>query len=299
MDPGPPLRDVGCFVLVARHLSFSRAAEEMGVSQPAVSLAVKRLERGLGMRLFERTSREVLLSTAGKALLPYAERLLESAAAFSAEAVRITTAAGPAVRLLYPPLVGPLAARTARRLARRDPAMDVELRTSGRAAAVAALTAGEGTAAIMGAPFPVEFDTAARFHVPVAHLAVPAHDPLASLPRIQPERLARHRILLPGDRPPGGAWARLAARVPGAHRHHIVGDEIDDFTPALDLVAAGVGLLPTPLLLVGTVRRDDIRFVPLGVDDLRLTFALAWPAGRMAPELVALVQAVQESLWTR
>lgn len=299
MDSGPPLRDIGCFALVARHLSFSRAAAELGVSQPAASQAVARLERALGVRLFERTSREVRLSPAGKALLPYAETLLESAAAFASEARRLAAPPGAAaVRLAYPPLVGGLAARVARRMARREPPAEVDLRPCGRAAAVAAVTAGEVTAAILPAPFPRELTTAARFHVPVGHLAVPAGDPLAALPRVQPERLARHRVLMPRERPPGGMWARLAVRV-GPHRQHVVGDEIDDFAAALDLVAAGAGLLPTPYLLVASVRRDDVAFVPLDAGDLRLTYALAWRGERASASLMALVQTVQECLWTR
>ncbi|MEV4460441.1 LysR family transcriptional regulator [Microbispora sp. NPDC049633] len=298
MDSGPPLRDIGCFAAVARHLSFSRAAAELGVSQPAASQAVGRLERALGVRLFDRTSREVHLSPAGKALLPYAEALLESAAAFSAEAKRLAAPEGDGVRLAYPPLAGGLAARIARRMARREPPAEVELRPAGRAAAVAALAAGEVTAAILAAPFPRELTTVARFHVPVGHLAVPAGDPLAGLPRLQPERLARHRVLMPRERPPGGVWARLAARV-GPHRQHVVADEIDDFAAALDLVAAGVGLLPTPLLVVTSVRRDDVAFVPLDAGDLRLTYALAWRGERVSPGLMALVRTAQECLWTR
>ena len=66
MDPGPPLRDIACFALVARHRSFSRAAAELGLSQPAASQAIARLERAVGVRLFERTSRAVELSAAGR-----------------------------------------------------------------------------------------------------------------------------------------------------------------------------------------------------------------------------------------
>ncbi|MEW9527323.1 LysR family transcriptional regulator [Microbispora sp. NPDC049125] len=299
MDPGPPLRDIGCFALVARHLSFSRAAAELGVSQPAVSQAVGRLERSLGVRLFDRTSREVQLSPTGKALLPYAESMMDSARAFSAEAARLALSPKTTVRLAYPPLVGALAARVARRLARAAPPVEMELRPVGRRAALSALAAGDATAAIVGSPFPRDLATAARFHVPVRHLAVPTGDPLAALPVVRPDRLARHRVLMPGDRPPGGMWARLAARLSGPDRQHVVADDIDDFAGALDLVAAGVGLLPTPHLLVTSIRRDDIRFVPLDGDDLHLTYALGWYGERLPTGLMALVQAVQESLWTR
>ncbi|GAA3142360.1 hypothetical protein GCM10010466_36630 [Planomonospora alba] len=293
------LRDVRCFAFVARHLGFSRAAAELRMSQPAVSQAVGRLERSLGVRLFDRTSREVRLSAVGEALLPYAEALLEAAAAFTEEAARLAVPGRPPVRLAYAPLAGALAARAARRLARRRPPVGVELRPAGRRAAAAALAAGEVSAAVIGAPFPRDLVTAARFHVAVGHLAVPADDPLARAARLRLDRLDRHRLLLPRDRPPGGMWARLAALLPGPHRHHVVAEDLDDFAAALDLVAAGSGLLAAPDPLVRTVRRDDVRFVPLDGADLRMTYGLAWPPERVSPELMALVQAVQETLWTR
>lgn len=51
--------------------------------------------------------------------------------------------------------------------------------------------------------------------------------------------------------------------------------------------------------MVRTIRRDDVRFVPLEAGDLRITYALAWSKERVTPELMALVQAVQDALWTR
>jgi len=296
VEPGPPLRDVRCFTAVARHLGFSPAAAELNLSQPAVSQAVARLERLWQVRLFERTSREVRLTAAGRTLLPHAEALLDAAAALSAEAARL---AAPAIRIAYSPTVGTLVARAVRRLARRRPPIEVELRPCGRAAATAALARGEVAAAVISAPFPEELTTAVRFHVPVGHLAVPADDPLASVSVITPERLGRHRLLMPRERPPGSMWARLAERLPGTRLGHVVADDLDDFAAALDLVAAGAGLLPTPSLLVKTVRRPDIRFVPFDAGELRITYGLAWPAATPSPVLMSVVRAVQESLWTR
>ena len=68
---------------------------------------------------------------------------------------------------------------------------------------------------------------------------------------------------------------------------------------ALDLVAAGRGYLPVPRLLVDTVVRPDIRFVPLDDSGLRMTYALVWCHDRASAEVMALVQAVQELLRTR
>lgn len=65
------------FVAVARAGSFTRAAEELSLRQPTVSQQIQVLERGLRTRLFERLGRGIQLTTAGTALLGYAERILE------------------------------------------------------------------------------------------------------------------------------------------------------------------------------------------------------------------------------
>ncbi|MGP4094853.1 LysR family transcriptional regulator [Nonomuraea sp. KM90] len=278
------LREIHCFTRVAERLSFSAAAADLGMSQPAMSQAITRLERAAGIRLFERTAREVRLTGEGKALLAYAEQVIESARSFTAEAARL---ARPTIHLAYPPIVGTLAARIVRRLAGRTPSVGVELRAAGRGAAVRALADGEVSAAILATPAPAQFVTAARFHVTVDHLAVPVGHRLESRPRVTADELGGQVLLTPANRP----WPGL----PG--RPRLVAD--DDFAAALDLVAAGAGLLPIPHLLVRSIRRDDVRFVPLDAGELRITYALAWSGEHVTPELMALVQAVQDALWTR
>lgn len=63
------------FQAVARHLSFSRAAEALGLSQPAVSKHIRRLEAELGVRLFQRLGNRVELTEAGRLLADYAQRM--------------------------------------------------------------------------------------------------------------------------------------------------------------------------------------------------------------------------------
>jgi DNA-binding transcriptional LysR family regulator len=62
------------FLAVAGQRSFSRAAERLGRTQPAVSLAVQRLEKELGEKLIDRSAKELLLTDAGKIVLDYARR---------------------------------------------------------------------------------------------------------------------------------------------------------------------------------------------------------------------------------
>jgi LysR family transcriptional regulator, low CO2-responsive transcriptional regulator len=70
------LRQLRIFAAVARELSFVRAAEELNLSPPAVSMQIKELEAEIGMPLFDRSSRRVSLTTVGEYVLAHARRVL-------------------------------------------------------------------------------------------------------------------------------------------------------------------------------------------------------------------------------
>jgi len=73
------IRQLRFFVALSQTGNFSRAAEAMAVSQPALSASIRQVETILGVRLFERTTHRVNLTEAGEALLPHAWRLLTTA----------------------------------------------------------------------------------------------------------------------------------------------------------------------------------------------------------------------------
>ncbi|OGA61204.1 MAG: transcriptional regulator [Betaproteobacteria bacterium RIFCSPLOWO2_12_FULL_65_14] len=70
-------RQVKVFETVARHLSYSRAAQELRMSQPGVSMHVRQLEAHAGLPLFEQLGRKVYLTTAGQEMLRYSRAILQ------------------------------------------------------------------------------------------------------------------------------------------------------------------------------------------------------------------------------
>ena len=69
------------FIVVAEELNFTRAAARLGMAQPPLSAAIGKLERKLGVTLFERTSRRVTLTPAGAVLLDQGRIAVEAATA--------------------------------------------------------------------------------------------------------------------------------------------------------------------------------------------------------------------------
>jgi DNA-binding transcriptional LysR family regulator len=116
---------VQAFVLVADLKSFTRAAEALDTSQSAVSLKIKRLEEGLGRRLFERTPRLVRLSIEGSHFLDPARALVaahqRALGAFGVEQRRLTVGVSHHIVGAELPLL-------LRRLDRSEPGLTVEMR---------------------------------------------------------------------------------------------------------------------------------------------------------------------------
>lgn len=70
------VRDLQVFMSVAKHLNYTRAGEEVHLSQPSVSVRIKQLEAELGVKLFDQLGKKVVLTEAGQLLVPYANRVI-------------------------------------------------------------------------------------------------------------------------------------------------------------------------------------------------------------------------------
>ncbi|EJT0430806.1 LysR family transcriptional regulator [Salmonella enterica] len=93
------LRQLRIFITVAQAKSFSRAGDRIGLSQSAVSHSVKELERQTGVRLLDRTTREVVLTEAGQQLATRLERVLDELNSILRDAGRVGTQLTGTVRV--------------------------------------------------------------------------------------------------------------------------------------------------------------------------------------------------------
>lgn len=108
------MRHIRAFLAIAQHASFTRAADQLALSQPALTICIRQLEDCLGLAVFNRTTRRVSLTFAGQEFLPTARRLLsEFEAALSnmqahadSQRGRVSVAALPSVAAEWlPPTV--------------------------------------------------------------------------------------------------------------------------------------------------------------------------------------------------
>ena len=270
-------RQLEYFVAVAEWLSFRAAADACFVTQPGLSAQLKDLERLLGVQLFERSQRTVLLTPAGETLLPLARGILTASGEFVDLARSLTRPLSGTLRLGVIPTVAPyLLPKTLPALRRRYPQLQVrlhedltprllELLSHGRLdLLLVALEADLGnvsTLALATDPFVV---------------AVPAQHRLAKRKRVTEADIAAEQVLLLDD----GHCLRDQAL---AVCHTSGASEVGDFRASslntlVQMVAGGLGitLLPRLSLEVEAPQLSQIVILPFRKPEPSRTIGLVW-----------------------
>lgn len=103
----PSITQLKYFVSVAKELSFRRAAQQLGISQPTLSSQINTLEKNLAVSLFERSRSGTLLSPQGRTLLAYADAVLQASQRFEDIARDLADGSTTTYKLGVPPTLGP------------------------------------------------------------------------------------------------------------------------------------------------------------------------------------------------
>jgi DNA-binding transcriptional LysR family regulator len=285
------LRQLRYFVAVAEELHFTRAAARLLITTPSLSQQVRRLEGQLGVRLFDRSSTGVRLTASGELLLPHARRTLAAAEELAAHAVRLAQGQTTALRLGF---ISYSLTEPARRLlsdyARREPAVDLQLRQYEWDDPSAGLLDGSSDAALVRLPFTGAERLATVEIGRDALVAVTAEDgPLAREQRVRARRLVQEPILetrIVSDPVFADQWFLRRLRGPSARAVPSAARTVDEW---LGEIALGRGVDVVPEGLVEAYRRPGLAFVP--VEDLEPSvLVLAWDPRRDSEAVSRLVR---------
>ncbi len=216
------LRQLQVFEKVASHLNYSRAAEQLYLSQPAVSMQIKQLEENIGLPLFEQMGKKIFLTEAGRELFHYARSIAQQLAEMEAVFDEMKGLGQGKLTLSVVNTANYFTPQLLARFCQRHPNINVILQVANRDAVLKQLADNSTDLAIMGQP-PDGLDISAELFLdnPLVVIARPGH-PLARLKRVKFARLAEETFLSreEGSGTRSAMETRLcAARDTAAHQH--------------------------------------------------------------------------------
>jgi DNA-binding transcriptional LysR family regulator len=234
------LRQLQVFEKVASHLNYSRAAEELYLSQPAVSMQIKQLEGHIGLPLFEQMGKKIFLTEAGRELFHYsrniAQQLAEMEVVFNQmkglEQGKLTLSVVNTANYFTPQLLADFC--------QQHPNIHIILNVANRDAVVKRLTENSTDLAIMGQP-PDGLDiTAERFMDNLLVVIAAPNHPLANVPQVKFAQLAEEQFL---SRESGSGTRSAMERLFAKHRiQPRIRMEMETNEAIKQAVQAGMGL---------------------------------------------------------
>ena len=300
------LTELKYIVAVARERHFGKAAEACYVSQPTLSVAIKKLEEELDVKLFERSANEVAVTRLGEAIVRQAQSVLEQAAAIKEIAKRgRNPLAGPlTLGVIY--TIGPyLLPDLVRQMIQRTPEMPLMLQENFTVKLLDMLRTGEIDCAILAEPFPDAGLAVAPLYDEPFMAAGPTSHPLAAQPNVTSEQLKSETMLLLGS---GHCFrdhvlevcpefARFSANAEGI-RKSFEGSSLETIK---HMVAAGMGVTLVPRLSVPKEamepkprrKRDEdpyVKYLPFAGDPPVRRVVLAWRRSFTRYEAIAALR---------
>ena len=300
------LTELKYIVAVAREKHFGKAAEACFVSQPTLSVAIKKLEDELEVKLFERSANEVTITPLGEDIVRQAQSVLEQAAAIKEIAKRGKDPLAGPLKLGVIYTIGPyLLPDLVRQAIARTPQMPLMLQENFTVKLLEMLRTGEIDCAIMAEPFPdTGLAVAALYDEPFL-AAVPSTHPLSSKQSITAQELKSETMLLLGT---GHCFrdhvlevcpefARFPSDAEGI-RKSFEGSSLETIK---HMVAAGMGVTLVPRLSVPKEaltprpkrRKEDqafVKYIPFQGDPPTRRVVLAWRRSFTRYEAIAALR---------
>jgi len=179
------LRQLQVFEALARHGSITRAAEELGVTQPAVSIQLRKIEEQTGLALVERVGKKLLITEAGEELRRHAERVSRDLVDLEESLLLYRGVRRGRLRLAVVSTANYFLHAHLTAFKRHFPEIDVNLKVANRDSILKALESNEADLSITGQP-PDDADVVARRFMdnPLVVIAPPDH-PLAGRKRVK------------------------------------------------------------------------------------------------------------------
>ena len=300
------LTELKYIVAVARERHFGKAAEACYVSQPTLSVAVKKLEEELDVKLFERSANEVSVTLLGEEIVRQAQSVLEQAANIKEIAKRgKDPLSGPlTLGVIY--TIGPyLLPDLVRQMIKHTPQMPLMLQENFTVKLLEMLRTGEIDCAILAEPFPDAGLALAPLYDEPFLAAVPTNHPLAEKDEVTTEELKRETMLLLGS---GHCFrdhvlevcpefARFSSNAEGI-RKSFEGSSLETIK---HMVAAGMGVTLVPRLSVPKEafsekprrKRDEdpyVKYLPFVGDPPMRRVALVWRRSFTRYEAIAALR---------
>ena len=285
------LTELRYIVAVARERHFGRAAETCFVSQPTLSVAVKKLEDELGLTLFERGPGEVSVTPAGRRIIEQAQRVLEEASRIrELAAAGKDPLAGP-LRLGAIYTIGPyLLPKLIPILRRTAPAMQLLIQENFTHRLAEELRSGEVDVILVALPFETPGVMTRPVYDEPFMVAVPKGHPWENRKRVTSEELTNESLLLLGE---GHCFrdqvldichtVRSRERSPLART--VEGGSLETIR---QMVAGGVGVTVLPATSTATSggSSDLIRILPFARPAPTRRVGLAWRRSFPRPEAI-------------
>lgn len=191
------LQDLRYFMALVEHGHFGKAAEQCFVSQPTLSGQIKKLEASLGVQLFERSNRKVLITEAGETLAEHAKRILQEVDRMVISANNLQNPLAGNFRLgAFPTLSTYIFPDLVPKLSQKLPELRLILIEEKTDQLLAQLKEGQIDAALLALPIHNDGLETMSLFCDEFELAVPKNHPLSQHKQIHYEMLAEHNVLL-------------------------------------------------------------------------------------------------------